>query len=205
MRYLIPISLVTIAATALFDYQSVRSQSPFVAQVGGTQLDSGGLARMQTVTARVRELNPRYAGLTADTWVRDQILFREAQRRGLACSLAQAAEQLQSTYQQTVADGQPEALLIAAEASGLAPESYSQTPEAQRTPDTASVIQRYLSDPNVIRTQQAVCSISNLGSEVNSSKINGFATIEAMATDVVVLATDTPFPLTPAATATATP
>lgn len=201
MRIFILLAVVTVGMlVALLGYRAARSQSPPVAQVGNSQLDPTGVSDMQTVTARVRALthNPQFL-LDANTWVKHQILYQEAQRRGLTCTAADAEQRLLSTYQQTLHDGHPETMLIAAEASGMAPEGYSQTPEAQRVPNTAAVVDKFLHDPNVISTQQVVCSIARLGRQVNTMKVDGFATIEAQAT-VVVSATDTPTPPSPAAT-----
>ncbi|HYM15538.1 MAG TPA: hypothetical protein VEZ14_08255 [Dehalococcoidia bacterium] len=209
-RYILPIACITALALvgSLLGYRAVHSQDPVVAQVNGTLLDSQGISRMQTVTARVRTRNPAY-NPSIDSWVRDTVAHQEAIKRGLACSGAQARQQLQANYQQTVLDGHPEAFLIVAEDSGIAPQGYHLTPEAQRTPDTQTMIDTYMNDARVIALQAKLCAITALANSVNTPKVNGIATLVAAAKAsgaVVIAATDTPAAPTPVPpTATATP
>lgn len=186
---------LTSAAILTMVVINAQSQTPPAATVGSAVLSQAGDAQIQTTTARVQQRNPAFSN-NASTWVDKQLMYQEAVRRGLACSTGTAAQQLRDTYAQTLRDGQPDTLVIAATDSGIAPQGYDRTPAALRTPGTDAIIQQYLNDPRVIASQAQACSIMALAAKVNTADTNGIETIvaEGRKTQPIAIATPAPAP-----------
>ena len=141
MRYavvaVIVVSLLVGGGTYLWNNATGSSQEAFTVNANGKVLVSPQeWATAQAGAAKVEKFTPGYKA-SLDNMVDEKLEYAEAEKRGLACTTEEAAAQVKINTQ-SVVEFNPDIILHNAEISGIAPEGYSLTPEAQRTPVESS-------------------------------------------------------------------
>jgi hypothetical protein len=169
-RYLIAAGACVTAGVVAAAVLTARAvtQEDQAGSANGVTISTAQLSGAQTVTARVQRHDPSYQPDLA-ALARRQLDLREAERRGFSCTLAEAEAQLQSTIATATERDLLDGLLVTIEDSGDAPAGYHLTPEASRNPGTDDVVTAYVNDPNVIATQQRLCTVGKLMQSVEDA------------------------------------
>lgn len=172
VRAAVLVVVILIAIGAGFaTYSVTHTQQQNAATVNGINLPQGKVDSLATIAARVHQNGGKFTpNLVAIA--QDEIEYQKAVQLGAGCSTAEAAAQLKSQDATTVAH-LPDTLLTAIEDSGDATVGYHLTPEAERTPDTASVIAAYEADPAIIGVVQKLCSVARMEATIEAGATPG--------------------------------
>ena len=164
--------LLGAAGAGITTYAVTHTQQENAGTANGIAISQADVDAGATIIARVRTHSPNAA--QTDTLLqaaRETIDYREAVRRGLDCTTAEAQAQLRSLDATAVA-ANPDSVLLAVEDSGQAPPGYHLTPAAQRTPDTATVLQQYEQDPGILAGMRRFCAVSRMIATVVAERSN---------------------------------